>query len=362
MTSRTLLVLTPVVVLAACLGLVLLIVATKVARTRRERRTAALVAPYRIDLLAVASGEDDDGAHRARLVGADGASRRAVDEAMTQLLGKVRGAPADRLAEVLHEHRAIDRAVADLGHRSSVRRAKAAQLLGLCHVDRALPGLVAALDDPMAEVRASAAHALGLIGDAAAGPPVLAAVAAQRPIPAGAAADALEGLGTGISDALREALQDPSPTARTVAAYVSGAGAFTRSTARLRELLSDDPDLTVRETAAGALAHLGRTEDVDALARHTDADQPTPLRRACVTALGELGEPSAAPHLAALVDDPDPRLAELAASALLRLGPVGREALGGRGGPAVRTARVLAALRSGQGHEATSPAERGITP
>jgi len=345
LTARTLLLLTPAVVLVACLGLVMLIVGTKLTRTRRERRTAALVAPYRIDLLAVSAGEDEDGAHRGRLSTADDASREALDEAMTALLGKVRGAPADQLADVLNTHGAVDRALDDLHHRSSVRRARAAQLLGLCHIHRALPGLSAALADPTPEVRSSAAHALGLIGNPAVGRRVLDAVGAPHPIPAGAAADALEGMGTGISDALRDALGDPSPTVRTVAAHVSGGGAFTRSTPRLRELLSDDPDLTVRETAATALSRLGRAEDVAVLARHTAGDQPTTLRRACATALGELGEPSAAAHLVTLLDDADPRLAELAATALLSLGPVGREALGDRQGPAARTARVVARLR-----------------
>jgi HEAT repeat protein len=348
LTARTLLYLTPAVVLAACLAMVVLIVATKVARTRRERRTAALVAPYRIDLLAVSAGEDDDGSHRARLVGADGPSREALDGTMTTLLGKVRGAPADHLAEVLHAHGAIDRAMEELEHRSSVRRARAAHLLGLCHIHRALSGLAAALGDPTPEVRASAAHALGLIGNPAVARRVLDAVGTSRPIPAGAAADALEGMGTGISEALLDALHDPSPTVRTVAAQVSGEGSFTRSTPRLRELLTHDPDLTVREAVAGALAHLGRAEDVEVLARHTGNEQPTPLRRTCVTALGELGEPSAAPHLVALLDDTDPRLAELAATALLCLGALGREALGDRQGSAAETARVLAQLQRGE--------------
>jgi HEAT repeat protein len=267
---------------------------------------------------------------------------------MTRLLGKVRGTPADHLADVLQAHGAIERAMDDLEHRSSVRRARAAQLLGLCHIQGALTGLAAALGDPTPEVRASAAHALGLIGSPTVARRVLEAVGTSNPIPAGAAADALEGMGTGISEALRDALHDPSPTVRTVAAQVSGEGAFTRSTPRLRELLSHDPDLTVRETVAEALAHLGRAEDVEVLARHTAGDQPTPLRRACVTALGELGEPSAAPHLSALLDDADPRLAELAATALLCLGTVGREALGDRQGPAADTARILAELRTAQ--------------
>jgi len=343
------LVLAPAVVLAACLGLVALIVGTKVLRTRRERRRAALLAPYRIDLLAVSAGEDDAGAHRARLAGADGASRPALDDAMTHLLAKVRGTPADHLAEVLHAHGAIDRAITDLHHPSAVRRARAAQLLGLCGAHQAVARLGEALQDQAPDVRTSAAHALGLVGDPAVAPRLLAAVgSSHRPIPAGPAADALEGMGVGISRALRDALEHPSPTVRTVAAQVSGDGAFTRSTPRLRELLATDPDLTVRETAAGALAHLGRREDVEVLARHTAADQPTPLRRTCTEALGRLGEPSAVPHLEPLLDDPDPRLAELAATALLCLGEPGRRALGDRGGAAADTARTLARLRAGE--------------
>jgi HEAT repeat protein len=348
-TSSTLLLVALVGVLGAVVALLVFIVLTKAFRTRRDARIARHVAPYRADLLAVSAAEDPGGTHLERLVAVDGPGRVHLDRALTRLLGKVRGLPAEQLAHVLTAHGAIDRALADLHHRSPVRRAQAAQLLGLCRVERALPQLVRALGDHAPEVRASGAHALGLMGDPDAAQPVLDAVAAERGIPAGPAADALAGMGIGISEPLRKSLESPSATARTVAAYLSGDGSFTRSTAILHAVLTDDPDLTVRETAAIALGHLGRGGEVDVLVRHTRADQPTPLRRACATALGDLGDAAAVPGLSALLDDDDPRLAELAAQALVRLGPSGATALDEAGPtPPVATARTIAMLQQGR--------------
>jgi hypothetical protein len=350
LSSRTLLLVALVGVLLLLLGLVVLVVVLRVVRTGRERRTARHIAPYRQDLLAVSAAEDPDGTHLARLVAVSGPGRGPLDDALTRLLGKVRGAPAEQLAQVLESHGAIEGALGDLHHRSPVRRAQAAQLLGLCRVGRAVPALVEALEDPAADVRSSAANALGLIGDPDAARAVLVAVGSDRDIPAGAAADSLEGMGVGIANPLVEALEDPSPTARTVAAFLSGEGSFTRSTPALHRLLADDPDLTVRETAATALGQLGLGSEVEVLVRHTRADQPTPLRRACATALGVLGDATAVPCLRELLDEPDRRLAELAAHALVQLGPTGAAALEtADDNAAVATARTIAALQGSRG-------------
>jgi HEAT repeat protein len=131
-----------------------------------------------------------------------------------------------------------------------------------------------------------------------------------------------------------------------VAAHLSGERSFTRGLPELRQLLDADPDLTVRETSAAAIGRLGRGEDVGILVRHTTGSEPLSLRRACVLALGELGEAEAIPALTLLLDDSDPRLAELAATALLSMGADGRDALEGHEhDPAVRTARLLASLQ-----------------
>lgn len=314
-------------VLLACLALVLLIVTTKVTRTLRDRRTSALVAPHRPDLLAVASGEDEDGTHRDALIGVDGPAREALDDAVVDLLTKVRGAPSEELASVLLAHGAVDRAPHDLRHRNTVRRARAAHVLGLCHVGAALPLIVDALRDPAPEVRVAATRALGRLGEPSAAAALLTAVGAERAVPAGPAADALEQMGVGIADALRDGLLATSPTTRTVAAYLSGEGSFTRSIDLLRLSLTTDEDPVVRAASAVALGRMGSPADVAVLQAGTADRQPSELRRACAAALGDLGDPSAVDRLCDLLADPDPWIAEVAATSLLRLGPVGRSAL-----------------------------------
>lgn len=312
----------------ACLLAIVLVVGTKVRRTVRQRRRAALLRPLRSQLIVVSAGEDEDRRALNALVGADGAAGRLVDAAAVEMLGKVRGMPADQLVEVLQVHGAVSDAMRDLQHRSPVRRARAAQLLGLTRARNAAPGLVAALRDDAVEVRASAAYALGLVGDADAAGPLLEAVdAPDAGLPAGIAAQALLSMGVGISSALLDGLYSDRAGTRHLAAYVSGVGSFTRCVPALRRLLENDVDLTVREASATALAAIGTALDVEVLGRQTAPRLPLSLRRTCVTALGELGDVGAVPLLSELLDDPDPRLAELTARALLELGPVGHSAV-----------------------------------
>lgn len=258
----------------------------------------------------------------------------------------MRGAPAEELASVLLAHGAVDRAPHDLSHRSTIRRARAAHVLGLCHVGAALPLVVDALRDPAPEVRVAATRALGRLGEPSAAAALLAAVGAERAVPAGPAADALEQMGTGIAGALRDGLLAVNPTTRTVAAYLVVKGSFTRSTDLLRLSLATDEDAVVRAAAAVALGRMGRPADVSVLLDSAGSRQPSELRRACASALGDLGDASAVDGLRALLADPDPRLAEIAATSLLRLGPVGRTALDAAPANAsIETARAVARLQ-----------------
>lgn len=336
-----------VAVLGACALLVLLVVVVRARRHRRQRRDAALLAPLRAPLLMVASGEDDDGAAVHVLRRATGEARAVLDTSIVGMLTKIRGVPAEQLVGVLEKHGAVVSAGKELRSRSTVRRARAAQLLGLSRAAHAVPLLVNALEDEAVEVRNSAAYALGLIGDASAAAPVLFAVGhPERGLPAATAAETLQSMGVGISDVLRAGLRDEHARTRMVAAHLSGERSFTRCLPDLRHLLDHDTDLTVRETCAQAIGRLGRGEDVAVLARHTGTGEPLSLRRACVTALAELGDPAAAPTMAALLDDDDPRLAELAATALMGMGPDGSEALAYHADdPAVRSARLVASLQ-----------------
>jgi HEAT repeat protein len=346
-TSEAVLVAAVVAVTLVCLSLAATIIATKAGRSRSARRRAALISPFRGALIAVASGEDCAGAGQRALAQAPEPVRGGVDLAVVDLLGKVRGEPAERLVAVLDAHGQLERARAHIEHRSPVRRARAVHVLGLSGDPEHRPLVESALADHAPEVRAAAAHALGLIGDPAAASAVLAAVGDPGGIPAGIAADALLDLGIGISDALREGLASPDARTRAVAAHVSGVGAFSKSATALRRLLASDPDESVRLTAAGALGSMGRSEDAAALAAHVSADQPAPLRRACAEALGALGDVSAVPVLAGLLAEPDLRLAEVSAEALVCLGGPGIEALRDSEQEAAAGALAMASLRAG---------------
>ncbi|HET8595566.1 MAG TPA: HEAT repeat domain-containing protein [Intrasporangium sp.] len=353
MNAHALLFAATVGVLGACAGLLLAVIVVRVDRIAGDRREERLLAPLRRTLIQVAAGEDDEGLAVRELAGTTGATAAALDRRIIGLLTKVRGAPAEQLVEVLRAHGAVHRAHRELQHRSPVRRARAAQLLGLTGTEDAREALESALRDRFVEVRGSAAYALGLIGDPRSAGPILAAVGgatgrrgAPLGLPAGAAADALQGMGIAISGELRAALDDAHPRTRTVAAFVIGAGSFTSALPRLRDLLQSDPDVTVRSACAYAIGHLGRAADVAALAAHTSDAEATALRRACVAALAELGEPTALPVLTGLVTDPDPRVGEQAAAALLGLGREGHAALEPfRDAPATRSATLLAALQ-----------------
>jgi hypothetical protein len=336
-----------IAVLATCLVLVVVVVAVRSRRLGRQKRDEMLLAPLRGPLIVVASGEDDDGSATEQLTWATGVTRDVLDEVVVDLLTKIRGLPAEQLVQVLTAHGAVERAKADLGHRSLVRRAKAAQMLGLAGGPDAVPLLVEALGDSTVQVRNSAAYGLGLIGDASAAAAVLAATGADNGgIPASTSAETLQSMGVGISGVLGAAFEDDAARTRMVAAHVTGDRSFTRGLPALRRLLATDPDLTVRETCATAIGRLGRDEDVAVLARHVAGDEPLSLRRACAAALGDLGEAAAVPVLATLLDDPDPRLAEIAASALIGLGTDGHAALAGREDtPPVRAARTVAELQ-----------------
>lgn len=354
MSPHTLLFAATVGVLGACAGLLLAVVVVRLDRLNRERREERLLAPLRATLIQVAAGEDDEGLAVRDLAGTTGSTATALDRRIISLLSKVRGAPTEQLVEVLRAHGAVHRAHRELTHRSPVRRAQAAQVLGLTGCAEAREALEVALQDRFVEVRGSAAYALGLIGDPRSARPILGAVGgvtgrrgAPLGLPAGAAADALQGMGIAISPDLRAALDDPHPRTRTVAAFLIGRGSFTSSLPRLRELLHSDPDVTVRSMAASAIGQLGRTEDVPALAAHTVETEPTSLRRACVAALAELGQRSAVPVLTDLVSDPDPRVGEQAATALIGLGRAGIDALEPlRHVPATRSATLVAELRA----------------
>lgn len=343
------------VIVGVCMVLALVVVLAKVVRTRQLRATAERQAPLRPLVLAVAAGEDEDGACADRLAELPRSRRGDARDLLVSMLAKVRGGTADDLVEVLARLRTVEAAEHALGSRSAVSRARAARVLGLMRDQRHTPELVGALADRSPEVRLVAARALGMVGDPSAAGAVLGALAGSGGalgIPASTAAEALIGMGVGTAAALQAGLRSEHAAVRNVAAGVAEVGLFTSTAPRLRVLLASDPDPEVRRTAARALGQLGGREDVSALGRSTERGRPASLRRVATEALGELGDPGAVPVLVGLLADDDRRLAQISADALARLGRRGLEALTSlndeptTAGRAARGALAMAQLRA----------------
>ena len=111
-------------------------------------------------------------------------------------------------------------------------------------------------------------------------------------------------MGLGVAPVLREAPGLPGRRRQGRRRHRRRGRRFSSVLPQLRVLLDHDPSPEVRTGAAVALGRLGGPRDVAALIRRTAPSNPTTLRRTCVGALGELGDPSAVPALTALLDEP----------------------------------------------------------
>jgi len=310
----------------ASLAAVLVVVIAKLTRGRAAARSQAMLAPYRSSLIAMVSGEDDDGQAQAALRALPEPIWVRLRPSVVAFLAKVRGIPADHLSQLMRAHGEVEEAHTMLTSRSAVRRAFAAYLLGLVRDPAAVTPLLPLLSDHDADVRREAAWALGAIGDPVAAGPVLDGLRrhhGQIGVPAWVVAEALLAMGVEIGPVLQLGLASEDAAVRNVCATVAGQGTYLSAAPQLRVLLATDGDGDVRASSAVTLGRVGGVGDTAILVRHTQACEPSALRRICATALGDLGQPESLGALAALLGDDDRRLAELAADSLVRLGPKG---------------------------------------
>lgn len=310
----------------SCAFSVAVIVIAKLRRGHVGARSRVLLAPHRSALIAVASGEDEDGQAKAALAALPLKTWDRLRPSVVAFLTRVRGAPADELGELLRSRGEIQQATQMLTSRSANQRARAAYLLGLVRDPDSAARVLPLLDDRDADVRLVAARALGAIREPSAASGVLHALRSQHGrigLPAWIAAEALLAMGVRVMPALRIGLTSKDPGVRNVCALVAGDGAFASAAPQLRILLDTDTDDDVRASSAVALGRIGGVDDVAALARHTDASETTVLRRTCATALGDLGQSESLATLAGLLGDGDRRLAQLAADALVGIGVEG---------------------------------------
>jgi hypothetical protein len=143
--------------------------------------------------------------------------------------------------------------------------------------DLATPALVGALKTGSPAERRNAARALGLLKDKAA------------------------------AEALRAALADKDVDVRWHAARALGEIGDGASKEALAKLLKDDPDETVREHSAYALASLGADEGLNWFKEELAAKQASRRSRA-VKALGKYGKGKFIAELAATLKDPEARV------------------------------------------------------
>lgn len=224
-----------------------------------------------------------------------------------------------------------------LQHSDPVIRAGAARALGRLKDPTSVPALAAATEDPDSSVRLAAVLALSDIPGPEAVQALTKALHARHALVRDCASRALAHRSL---DALRTALGDPDPVARTAAAH--GIGYYARdrlSIPRLRALLRDE-SADVRRTAARALGWIAihHAQAVDAL-REAQQHEEEEIRAIAARCLGRLDPAVATDALLCALRDPSPHVVEAAIRAL-----GGEESEGIRSRTTVRDGRVITAL------------------
>lgn len=337
------------VLLATVVVLVATIVMSRVVRRRRARTTGRDLAPLRRDVLALAADDDAEEAEgRLRRLG--GRSVDLVEPLLVGYLSKVRGAPAQRIVDVLVAHGLVRRARAGLTSWSGTRRARSVWALGVMRIRDAADDVAPLLQDRDRGVSVTAARALGMMREEESAGALLDAVGPGRrgrgDLPVWVVVEALGALGPGSAGVVGAALDSPDASTRTTAAMAIGRGQHFSQRHRLRSLVVEEQDPTVLAAVAHSLGELGDPVDVPALGDLTADDIPRAVRLEAVTALGDIGDGAAAATLTSLLGDDDARVGELAADALVGLGPAGvdvlREAAGSAGPAGASAAYGLA--------------------
>lgn len=338
------------VMLATFVVLLATIVMARLARSRRRRVLDRELAPVRRDIVAIAAGDDEDGLAEGRLRDLGGKTVDVVEPLLVGYLSKVRGAPAQRIVDILMAHGLVRRARAGLSAWSGTRRARSAWVLGVMGIRDATSDIVPLLQDRDRGVSVTAARSLGMLRDSDSAAALLAAVAPGRrgrgELPVWVVVEALGGLGPESAGVVGAALESPDASTRTAAAMTIGRAQHLSQRTHLRSLVAHEADPAVLAAVAHSLGELGDPADVPALADLTDPTLPRSVRLAAARALGDVGDRRAAATLTALLADEHPRVGEVAADALVGLGQAGvqvlREAAVTEGAAAAASAYGLA--------------------
>jgi len=318
--------LTDVVVgLAALVVLLnLVIVAIRIAITRRQRRESRLRPLAELGIAAFLAG--GPAAPQAPQAASD--PERTVMlavamEALTDLLGTERA----RLVTFLEEHGYVAEAIRGLSARRRMARRQAADTLAAIATSAAVPALTAGLADHDAQVRITCAGALAEIGGQDVVPAIVATVERDVAVDPGGVTAVVLALGMHQPAALTALFaRDTAPAVRIIAITVAGELRLSQHAALLQACLADGDAAASR--AARGLGLIGEVQAVGALLELScDTSRAPSARAAAVSALGLLGDVSALPALEARLLEEDWSLRAAAAQALSRLGEPGIAAL-----------------------------------
>lgn len=230
-----------------------------------------------------------------------------------------------RLLRWLEASGQIDRWLLQLRSRNAWRRAYAAELLGIARIERSAAPLIAALQDPVFDVRMRAAQALGTLGGQSARSALVGALADENRWSVIRISDLLSEMGPDVAGELIAAYPQMARTARLATLDVIANVGDASATPFLAELLND-LDRDVRARAASALGRVG-DHRADAALQAGLQDIEWPVRAMCAKALAELGTESAVAALRASLRDREWWVRANAAEALGRLGAPGAEEL-----------------------------------
>lgn len=163
--------------------------------------------------------------------------------------------------------------------------------------------MVRLLADPSHGVREAASDALRVVGGPVAVEHLIPLLYSDRPFIRNAAIEVLIALGTQALPRVTALQRDSDPDIRKFSADILGAIGGRECLDPLLALL-DDPNDNVRHTAAEALGRLGLAEAVPRLSALLTI--PGSHWYPVVTALGQIGDPSAVPVLLSALSEADP--------------------------------------------------------
>lgn len=312
---------------ALAMGVVVLVGAillTRLRADRRERRDAALRPELELMIAEYLAADDPtpptppDSRDARRLL------RYIGLEAISQLQGGER----DRLTRLLELTGAVDDTVVELSSRRRIVRREAAEALAEIRSVTAAEPLLEELEDPDPDVRLAAADALAELGAPWSVGPILEITDELSEARPGASAAILLTLGRRLPASLEDAMHERrSADLRRIAAAVIGALRLADHAPLLRRALEGDDDELVARAARG----LGSIGDVDAVDRLIelldDRGRTWFVRLAAAEALGEIGDPIAAPVLEGVLYDDNWQLRARVARSLRLLGPAGEPGL-----------------------------------